>query len=99
MTEPLPPDGYCLHFDALRESTMALEKELAAYEKNLPQWKEHEGKFVLIHGDEVIDFFSSYEDAIRLGYQRFALTPFLVKQVQTVQVVQYVTRLVTPFAA
>ena len=75
---------------------MALEKEMAVYEKNLPQWKEHEGKFVLIHGDEVVDFFASYEDAIKDGYRRFALEPFLVKRVQAIEVVQHVTRWAVP---
>ena len=77
---------------------MALEKELAVYKNRLREWKEHEGKFVLIHGDGVIDFFSSYEDAIKIGYEKFKLEPFLVKQIQTVEVVQYITRLITPLA-
>ena len=77
---------------------MALEKELAAYKNRFHELKEHEGKFVLIHGDDVIDFFSSYEDAIKSGYEKFKLEPFLVKQIQTVEVVQHITRLITPLA-
>lgn len=53
---------------------------------------------MLIHGDDVIDFFSSYEDAIKSGYEKFKLEPFLVKQIQTVEVVQCITRLFTPLA-
>lgn len=75
---------------------MALEKELAVYKNRLHEWKEHEGKFVLIHGDDVVEFFSSYEDAIKIGYEKFKLEPFLVKQIQTVEVVQYITRLLDP---
>jgi hypothetical protein len=48
---------------------MALEKELATYKRKLPELKDQEGKFALIHQDEVIDFFSTYEDAIKSGYQ------------------------------
>lgn len=73
---------------------MALERELATYKKHLPDLREHEGKFVLIHGDEIVDYFSSYDDAIKEGYRRFKLEPFLVKQVQMIEQVQFITRLI-----
>src|ERR1700749_1732455 len=60
---------------------MALENELKTYEANIDKWTEQSGKFVLIHGDEVVDFFAAYEDAIKAGYQKFGLKPFLVKQI------------------
>jgi hypothetical protein len=75
---------------------MALEKELATYNAKLQEWKEHEGKFVLIHGTDVVDFFSAYEDAIKIGYDKFKLEPFLVKQIQTVELVQFISRFVDP---
>lgn len=75
---------------------MALEKELETYKSRLPEWKGSEGKFVLIHGSDVIDTFTSYEDAIKEGYARFKLEPFLVKQIQAIEQVQFVTRLVAP---
>ncbi len=78
---------------------MALEKEMETYRKNLPEWGEYEGKFVLIHGEEVIDFFGAYEDAIKAGYQRFALKPFLVRRISLVEQVQRVTRLAVPSSA
>ncbi len=74
---------------------MALEKELETYARKLPELKEHEGKFALVHGD-VVDVFASYEDAIKEGYGRFGLEPFLVKQIQSVEQVQLVTRLLVP---
>lgn len=76
---------------------MALEKELAVFEKRLPEFTaEHEGQFVLIHGDEVVDFFTSYEDAIKVGYSRFGLDPFLVKQIQAIEQMHFITRLISP---
>lgn len=75
---------------------MALEKELETYKAKLPEFKGSEGKFVLIKGDEVVGTFSSYEDAIKEGYAKFKLEPFLVKQIQTIEQVQFVTRLVAP---
>lgn len=76
---------------------MALEKELATYRAKLAELKEHEGKFVLIHGDRVVDFFAAYEDAIKAGYQQFQLEPFLVKQVNAVERIQHVTRHIMPY--
>ena len=75
---------------------MALEKELATYREKLPTWKEEEGKYVLIHGDTVVDFFAAYEDALKAGYQQFKLEPFLVKQVNATEKVLHLTRHVLP---
>jgi hypothetical protein len=75
---------------------MALERELATYKNRLPELKDQEGKFVLIHGDELVDFFSTYEDAIKCGYQRYKLEPFLVKQVHATEPVFFISRSVVP---
>jgi hypothetical protein len=75
---------------------MALEKELATYHAKLADLKVHEGKFVLIHGDEVVDYFSTYEDAIKAGYQRFKLEAFLVKRIMTTEPVFFISRNVIP---
>ena len=53
---------------AMLGAEMPLEKELETYRKKLPELKAQEGKFVLIHGEEIVDFFSTYEDAIKSGY-------------------------------
>ena len=75
---------------------MALEKELATYQSKLSELKENEGKFVLIHGGDVIDVFGTYEDAIKEGYAKFQLNPFLVKQIQSVEQIQFISRLLDP---
>jgi len=77
---------------------MALEKEMETYRNRLSDLKQHEGKFVLIHGDTVVDYFAAYEDAIKAGYQKFKLEPFLVKQINAVEKVQHVTRRIMPFS-
>lgn len=78
---------------------MALEKELETYKKKLAELTAFEGKFVLIHGYEIVDTFSSYEDAIKEGYARFKLEPFLVKQISSIEQVQFISRFVEPQAA
>lgn len=75
---------------------MALEQELATYKARLPELREHEGKFVLIKGTDVLGFFSSYEDALKDGYLRFGLEPFLVKQVHALEHVQFISRFIDP---
>jgi len=78
---------------------MALEKELTTYHAKLPELTAEEGKFVLIHGDDVAGIFTSYEDAIKIGYEKFGLESFLVKQIQAVERVQFVTRFIAPRCA
>ena len=75
---------------------MALEKELAAYKQKLPELKEQEGKFALVHGDELVDVYSTYEDAIKEGYNRFKLEPFLVKQIRATEQILFISRIVAP---
>lgn len=72
---------------------MALEKELATYKLKLPELKAEEGKFVLIHGEQVKGTYSTYEDAVKEGYETFGLeTPFLVKQIQAIEQVHFISR-------
>ena len=71
---------------------VALEKELETYKAKLPELKAHEGKFVLIQGENIVDMFTSYEDALKDGYKRFGLTPFLVKQILAIEPVFCFTR-------
>ena len=73
---------------------MALEKELQTYKAKLPELVANEGKFVLIQGEEVVDVYGTYEDAIKAGYDKFKLGPFLVKQIQSVEQIQFISRFV-----
>lgn len=71
---------------------MALEKELATYKLRLPELSVHEGKYVLISGEEIVDVYGTYEDALRDGYAKFKLNPFLIKQIHSIEQIQFVTR-------
>lgn len=67
-----------------------LDTELETYEQNRERLLgEHEGKYVLIHGDEVVGAYESKIDAIYLGYKKFGNVPFLVKQVVEVETPEY----------
>lgn len=75
---------------------MALEKELETYKAKLAGLSGSEGKFVLVHGEQVLGIFDSYADAIKEGYEKCGLKPFLVKQIQAIERVQFVSRFVDP---
>lgn len=76
---------------------MALEKELETYRLKLSELKAEEGKFVLIHGKDVVRTFTSYEDAIKEGYAQFGPNePFLVKQIQIIEYAHFISRFAEP---
>jgi len=71
---------------------MALEKELATYQNKRSELLANEGKFALIHADQVAGIWDTYEDALRVGYDKYGLKPFLVKRIEAVDTVNSSTR-------
>ena len=66
-----------------------LDAELKTFQLNRDRLlATGEGKFVLVHGDEVFGVYESKMDAISQGYQKFGNTPFLVKQILRVEAPQ-----------
>lgn len=71
---------------------MSLEKELETYNKMLPQLLQDEGKYALIFKANLIGTYGTYEDALKAGYEKAALEPFLVKKISSVETVSYFSR-------
>lgn len=71
---------------------LALQQELETYQKALPGLIDKAGKYVLIKGDAIIGTFDSYADALSAGYEKFALTPFMVKCISPTEQVAFFTR-------
>jgi hypothetical protein len=71
---------------------IALEKELQTFKEELPGLLAEEGKFALVHDDKVVGTFDTYADAITEGYKLFKLSPFLVKQIRSVEQAYFVAR-------
>ena len=69
-----------------------LEQEVKTYNRLLPTLLPKVGKFVLIKGDQLVDTFDSYQDAMKRGYSQFKLEPFMVKQIAPAERVAYFTR-------
>lgn len=68
-------------------------KELETYDaKKNELLAESSGKFVVIKDSEIAGVWDTYEDALRAGYDRFKLVPFLVKQITPIEPVLNFTR-------
>jgi len=66
-----------------------LEAELDTFQRNRERLLAMgEGKYVLIHGGEIVGVYESKMDAISQGYQKFGNIPFLVKQILKVEMPQ-----------
>jgi hypothetical protein len=59
----------------------SLQKEIETYNARLPELLGSIGKFVLIKDDKIEGTYDTYADALKVGYERFQLQPFMVKQI------------------
>jgi len=71
---------------------MPLEKEQETYARELPHLLASAGKFVLIHGDAVEGIYDTYSDALKVGYDKFGLKPFFVRQIEATEQFHSFTR-------
>jgi len=63
-----------------------LQTELETYaSRKSDLLAEARGKYVLIHGGEVVGTYDTEGDAISQGYRQFGNVPFLVKEVVEVE--------------
>ena len=69
-----------------------LEIENETYREHLESLLVDEGKFVVISGKDVLGTFSAYDDALKVGYERCGLTPFLVKQILEIEPMNFISR-------
>jgi hypothetical protein len=71
---------------------MVLEKELETFQRELPNLLADEGKFAVVFGDQILGIYTSYEDALTIGYEKCGLKPFLVKEIRAIEQVRYFIR-------
>ncbi|HUY58273.1 MAG TPA: hypothetical protein VMV16_01060 [Solirubrobacteraceae bacterium] len=61
---------------------MALEPENNYFDTHRAELlKQHRNEFVLIHGDDVIGAYATFDAAYTAGVQALGIEPFLVRQV------------------
>jgi hypothetical protein len=75
---------------------MALEREIETYRKRLPELLAQKGQYVLIHGEEVVGVFPSFEAALEAGYARTLTEPFLVREIRETEKVLISSRSLRP---
>jgi hypothetical protein len=61
---------------------MILDREMATYRAKLPELLEkYAGRYVLIHGEDVIGVWDTKEQALNEGLERWLFEAYLVKQI------------------
>lgn len=61
---------------------MALEQELAFFERHLSDWLPiYRGQFVVIKGDELLGSFTTLDEAFDAGVRKYGTESFLIREV------------------
>jgi hypothetical protein len=76
---------------------MALEREIETYNRRLGELLPHQGKYVVIHADEVVGTYDGFDDALREGYERFGDEAFLVRKIRETEPVMTMPRSLQPW--
>ena len=81
-----PTGAPTVHFTELREAAPdnPLGREWNTYRREVRRFlaEGHEGRHVLLKGDEIVGFWDTHDAAITVGYHRFPGQPFLVHKIQ-----------------
>ena len=68
----------------------ALQQEYSFFLSHLNEFlPKHTNEFVLIKGEKIVNFFKSYEDALKEGLSRFGNVPFFIKIVKKEEEVHF----------
>src|SRR5690242_16041901 len=72
---PTAEPGPVVPAAALPEAIRPLAAEVNAYLRELPRLlgEGEEGRFALIHGDQLLGVWDTFGDALEAGYERFGL--------------------------
>jgi hypothetical protein len=90
----MPRPGTYIEWPTLKANDPPLEftRENAAYEKERGRLvRDHRGKVVLIHEDEIVGVFATADEALLEGYRRFGLVKMMLKEIQDTAVPDYVS--------
>lgn len=71
---------------------LPLQTEIDTYNAKLPELLGSVGKFVVIKGAQIEGIYDTYGDALKIGYERFGLEPFFVKQIAPSEQIHFFTR-------
>lgn len=76
---------------------MALEREWETFLTEMPRLLQegHRGKYVLIQGESVYGVWTTLDEALAAGYDRFGVEPFLAQEINDKPEPRYFSRNVT----
>lgn len=74
------------------EAADPLDREIAAFEAELPKLSGEVGKFAVVYGGKLVGTFPTYQEALTKGYEVAKLEPFLVQQISSIPQVQHFSR-------
>lgn len=77
---------------AMNGSQNPLRTELQTYRNRYNELMGDEGKYALVVGEQIVGVFTSYEDALQIGYKKQGVSPFLVKKISAIENVAQFTR-------
>ena len=75
---------------------MALEREIETYNRKLPELLADEGRYVVIHDEEIAGIRDDLAAALDLGYDRFGKEAFLARQISKTEKVLLTNRSLSP---
>lgn len=81
---------------APQESVPLFAREMAAYDAHLIDLLESQGKYVLIYGDEISGPFATFDEALDVGYDKYGLESFMVKQIHKAEPIHNFSRDLAP---
>ena len=74
-------------------------RDSTAFQRELPRLLAEPancGRFALLHNEQVIELFDTFEEGVQAGYDRFGLLPFLVLEVNDHPEPLYFSRNIQP---
>src|SRR4051812_1156811 len=67
----------------MTERQRKLEREIATFEAKRADFvQDHRDQYVLIKGEDVIDFFATEDEGLSAAYRMFVDEPFLLRRVE-----------------
>lgn len=70
------------------EKLQPLAEEICTYFRELPRLLQEgqEGKFALIHGNELLSLWDTFGEALEAGYERFGMEKFMAQPIKAIDV-------------
>ena len=66
----------------MMSQTSSLTEDMAAYERMRSVIEaDHFGEWVVVHNEEIVDFYASFEEAATEAVEKFGRGPYLIRQV------------------